>query len=129
MALKYLKDTEVNISNVNIRDNSWNPNFPYYSFHSDVLFKVADFLHLELSRPTEQVPTRYLNNHQDSNSVIDLMFLRPESLEHDNHTIHSDWRLTLYYALFTIDISIFEEHIQTRKRMLVKNSKEEEFFI
>ena len=90
MALKYLKDTEVNISNVNIRDNSWNPNFPYYSFHSDVLFKVADFLHLELSRPIEQVSTRYSNNYQDSNSVIDLIFLRLESLEHNNYTIHPD---------------------------------------
>jgi len=60
MALKYLKDTEVNIGNIlimsgdfNIRDNSWNLNFPYHSSHSDVLFEVTDFLHLELSRPTK----------------------------------------------------------------------------
>ena len=60
MALKYLKDTEVNIGNIlimsgdfNIRDNSWNLNFPYHSSYSDVLFEVADFLHLELSRPTK----------------------------------------------------------------------------
>jgi len=92
MTLKYLKDTEVNIINIlimsgdfNIRDNSWNPNFPYHSFYSNVLFKVADFLYLELSRPTEQVPTRYLDNHQDSNLVINLVFLRPESLEYNNH--------------------------------------------
>ena len=60
MALKYLKNTEVNIGNIlimsgdfNIRDNSWNLNFPYHSSHSDVLFEVTDFLHLELSRPTK----------------------------------------------------------------------------
>jgi len=68
-ALKYLKNTEINISNVlkmignfNIRDNSWDPNFSHYSHHSNVLFKIADFFQLELSRPTKQVPTRYLDN-------------------------------------------------------------------
>jgi len=83
-ALKYLRNTEVNISNVlimtrdfNIRDSSWDPHFLYHSIHSDILIKVADSLHLELSRPTEQVPTRYLDNQQNLNSVIDLMFLRP----------------------------------------------------
>ena len=70
MTLKYLKGTKVNISNVliisrdfNIRNNSWDPNFSYYSSYSNVLFEVADFLCLELSRPTEQVPTKYLDNH------------------------------------------------------------------
>jgi len=57
------------------------------------------------------------------------MFLRPESLEHDNHSIYPDWRLTSNYALLTVNISIFKEHIQTRKWTLVKNSKEEEKFI
>ena len=33
------------------------------------------------------------------------------------------------HASLTIDISIFKEHIQTRKRMLVKNNKEEESFV
>jgi len=56
------------------------------------------------------------------------MFLRLESLEYDNHTIHPDWRLTSDHTPLNINISIFEEHIQTRKRMLIKNSKEE-FFI
>ena len=60
MALKYLKDTEVNIGNIlimtgdfNIRDNSWNLLFLYYVVYQNTLIKVADFLHLELSRPTE----------------------------------------------------------------------------
>jgi len=57
------------------------------------------------------------------------MFLRLESLEHDNHTIHSNWRLTSDYTPLTINISIFEEHTQTRRQMLVKNSEEEEYFL
>ena len=136
LALKYLKDTEVNIRNVlimtgdfNIRDSIWDSHFLYYSFYSDILFEVADSFHLELSRPTEQVHTRYLDNQQDSNSVINLMFLRVESLKHDNHTIYSDWRLTFDHAPLIINISIFEKHIQTRKLMLVKNSKEEKYFL
>ena len=95
-ALKYLKNTEANIGNVlimtrdfNIRDSSWDLYFSYYSFYRDTLVEVIDSFHLDLSKPTKQVPTRYLNNHQDSNLVINLMFLRPESLKHDNHTIYS----------------------------------------
>ena len=59
MALKYLKNTEANISNIliiiedfNIRDSSWNPNFLYHSIHSDTLMDVANSLYLELSRLT-----------------------------------------------------------------------------
>ena len=64
MALKYLKDTEVNINNVlimignfNIRDCLWDPNYQYYSIHSDLLFDIADSFFLGLSIPINQVPT------------------------------------------------------------------------
>ena len=57
------------------------------------------------------------------------MFLWPESLEHNNHTIHPDWRLTSDHAPLTVNISIFEEYIQIRKCMLVKNSEEKNSFI
>ena len=97
MALKYLKNTKVNISNVlimignfNIRDSSWDPNFSHYSYYSNILFKIADSFQLKLLKFPEQVSTRYLNNQQDSNSVIDLIFLRLEILKHDNYTIHSE---------------------------------------
>jgi len=60
MALKYLKNTKVNIGNVlimtgdfNIRNNSWDLPFLYYSVYKDTLIEVADSLHLELSRYTE----------------------------------------------------------------------------
>ena len=68
-ALKYLKNTKVSINNVlimtgnfNIRDNIWDSGFSHHSQHSFVLFNIADSFHLELSRPTEQIPTRYFNN-------------------------------------------------------------------
>jgi len=57
------------------------------------------------------------------------MFLRPESSEYVNHPIHLDWRLTSNHVLLTINIESFEEHIQTRKCTIIKNSKEEENFV
>ena len=57
------------------------------------------------------------------------MFLRLGFLEYNNHIIYPDWRLTSDHALLTVDILISEEHIQTRKHVLVKNSKEENDFI
>jgi len=47
--LKYLKDSEANISNLlimtgnfNIRDSIWDPSFPRHSFISDNLIIIAD---------------------------------------------------------------------------------------
>jgi len=55
MALKYLKNTEVNISNIlimtgdfNIRNSFWDPNFLYHFSHKDSLFEIADSFGLEL---------------------------------------------------------------------------------
>jgi len=81
-ALKYLKDTLVNIPNLliitgdfNIRDSIWDPSFPHHSTISDNLMIIADSFNLDLSIPTNQVPTRYLDMVNETNSVIDLMFL------------------------------------------------------
>ena len=57
------------------------------------------------------------------------MFLRLDFLEHDNYTIHPNWRLILDHTSLIVNISIFKEYIQTRKYMLVKNSKKENNFI
>ena len=81
-ALKYLKDTEVNIDNIlimtgdfNIRDSLWNPNFPHHSTISDNLLIIADSFNLILSTTANPCPTRYSNVAGEVNSVIDLMFL------------------------------------------------------
>ena len=106
LALKYLKDTEVNINNIlimtgdfNIRDSFWNPNFLYHSTHKDILFDIADSFQLEISKLTEFFPTRYSNNNQNSNSVLNLVFLCLFLTEFDNHHIYPDWRLTSDHAL------------------------------
>ena len=50
-------------------------------------------------------------------------------MKHDYHSIHPDWRLTSDHAPLTVNICIFKEHVQTRKKTLVQNSKEKEHFL
>ena len=94
-ALKYLKNTETNINNVlimtgdfNIRNNSWNSLFPHYSSYCSTLTDIVNSLNLYISKSTNQVPTRYSDNQNDLNLVIDLIFLQLTSLEFDNHMIY-----------------------------------------
>jgi len=96
-ALKYLKDTEVNISNLlimtgdfNIRDSIWDLSFPHHSTFSDDLFTIADSFNLKLLLPINHVLTRYSDSNTRANSVIDLMFLRSGLIEVNNHFIHPD---------------------------------------
>ena len=93
-ALKYLKDTEVNIDNVlimtgnfNIRDHLWDPTFPHHSTISNDLFIIANSFNLSLSTATNPCPTRYSDVSGEANSVLDLMFLRNGSPELDSHHI------------------------------------------
>jgi len=58
-----------------IRDNNWNPSYPYYLVHMNMLQEVVDSFGLEMSTSINLVPTRYMDNSQDFNSVLDLMFL------------------------------------------------------
>jgi len=74
----------------NIRDSNWDSSFPFHSIHSDLLTDISDSLDLCLSKSTHQVSTRYSDNIQNSNSVIGLMFLRPNSLKLNNYTIHPE---------------------------------------
>ena len=135
-ALKHLKDTEANICNLliitgdfNIRDNHWDPLFPHYLSISDDLIIIADLFNLDLSMPTNQVATRYSDNPNDTNSVIDLMFLWSGSLELNNHTIHPEWCLMSDHAPLNISIPIVEEFVNSSKWSIIKNSKEEAAFI
>ena len=117
--------------NFSIRDNIWDPLFPHHSSYYNILIDTAESLNLCISKSTNQVLTKYIDNQNGLNLVIDLdlMFLWLTSAEFDNHTIHSKQRLSLDYALFTVNITIFEEHVQTKKQIIVKNSKKERNFI
>ena len=120
--IKYLKDTELNIRNLlimtgdfNIHNSLWDPSYNFHSSISDNLFVIVDSSNLFLSFPINQVPTRYADNANDSNLVLDLMFLRYDSEEINSHIIHPDWQLTSDHMPLTIFISIIKEYITTCK--------------
>ena len=136
LAVKYLKDTEVNINNVllmtgdfNIRDSLWDLSFPFHSSISNNLIMIADSFNLVLSSPTNPCPTRYSDTAGKSNSVIDLMFLWFRSQELDNHFILSESCPSSDHAPLTIDIPIFEEIIHTSKLTIIPKSDQETGFI
>ena len=135
-ALKYLKDTEVNIDNVllmtgdfNIRDSLWDPSFPHHSSISDDLIIIADSFNLALSTPTNPCLTRYSNTVGEANSVIDLMFLHYGSRELDRHFIHSNSHLSSDHAPLSINIPIDEEIICTFKLSIPQKSKQKTAFV
>ena len=136
LALKYLKNTEVNIDNVilmtgdfNIRDRLWDPSFPFHSSISDDLFIIADSFDLTLSNPTKLCPTRYSDTTGESNSVIDLMFLCYRSPELDYYSILLESCLLSDHAPLVIDITISKKIIQMSKFTLAPKSEQETAFI
>jgi len=135
-ALKYLKNTGVDISNVlaiaddfNIRDSFWNLMYPLHSSYSDLLLDITDSLLLGLLYLTNSVLTRYSDNDQNSNLVINLMFLKYSTVELDNHTIHPEWRLSSDHAPLSVTILIEHQHMDNRIQSIPKDSKKEKSFI
>jgi len=136
MALKYLKDIEVNFDNIlvmtgdfNIRDSLWDSSFPHHSSINNDLLLIADSFQLALSTPTNPFPTRYSDTVGETNLTINLMFLRCDSIELNQHSIHPDWRLTSDHAPLSVTIPIANEFITTSKLSIQQNSKQENAFI
>jgi len=57
-----LNDTVVMTGDFNIRDNDWDPNYPYHSIHTKDLFTLAESLGLDLSPSLNPGPTRFADN-------------------------------------------------------------------
>jgi len=136
LVLKYLKDTEANLQNIlimagdlNIRDSNWDPCYPFHSIYSDFLLEITDLYGLCLSSHNQQVPTRYSNNINNNNSVINLFFLCHNFSELNNHIVHPELQFPSDYVPLTVNISIDEEFIQEECSTIIKNSEEEEIFI
>ena len=117
------------IENFNIRDNNQNLLYSHYSIHANTLCKVANSFNLELSTSINQVPTQYADNPQDSNSIIDLMFLQANIEEFNKYQISPDLQSPSNHASLSVCIIIKEKIIQDRKQTITKNSKKEKEFI
>jgi len=136
MALKYLKDIEVNIDNVlimtgdfNIRDSLWDSSFPHHSSISNDLMIIADSFNLTLSILTNPSPTRFSDMAGEANSVINLMFLRYGSSKLNQHLICPDSCMSLGHAPLIINIPIVDKFINTSKLSIAPNSEQEMAFV
>jgi len=90
---------------------------------------IADSFDLALSSPINPGPTRFSDMVRESDSVIDLMFLRCGSSKLDRHSIHPNSRLSPDHAPLTVDIPICDEIIQSTKLVITpKSNQEKEFF-
>jgi len=65
----------------------------------------------------------------EANSTIDLMFLRCNSNELNQHTIHSNWQLISDHAPLSVTIPIANKFITTSKLSIQQNSEQENAFI
>ena len=115
--------------NFNIRDSDWNPSYPFHLIHTDSLLEIVDLFDLNLFYSIQQIPTHYSDNINNTNLVINLFFLQPNSTEIDNHSILPYLRYSSDHTPFVIDISIADKFIQDKRYTIIKNSKEEKKFI
>ena len=64
---------------------------------------------------------RYADNFNNSNSVIDLIFLCLDSSKINKHIIISEFRYLFDYIPLIIDISICKEFIQEKQKTIIRN--------
>ena len=120
--LNYLKNTEVNLNNIliitrnfNIRNNDWDLLYSYYLSYTDILQEV------ELLTPINPVPTKYADNFQGLNSVLDLMFLRTVLEELNNYIISLDFRSPSDHVLLSQRKNLFKKKNNLLLGTVIKN--------
>jgi len=109
----------------NIRDNDWDPSYSHHSLYTDILRDVADSFGLELLTLIDPVSIQYMDNSQELNSDLDLIFLRIKLEELNNHIISPDLWSPSDHAPLLVSITLEEKFIQDKKRHPVKNSDKE----
>jgi len=97
----------------NIRDNNWNSSYSCYLFYTDTLW---DSFGLELSIPINLVLICYTYNPQESNSILNLMFLRIGLEEFNNYIISSKLWSSSDYTSLSVSITLEKEFIQEKKQ-------------
>ena len=125
----YLEKTILMTGDFNLRDNNWDPNFPHHLAHTKDLMTIANSLNLELSPPINPGPTRYADNPNDSNSVLDLVFLAPNNPEFGCHTLHPDIHKPSDHVPLLINVGINEVNINITVQTIKKDSNKEKDFI
>jgi len=91
--------------------------------------EIANFFDLRISSFVHQALTCYVDNTNDSNSVINLMFIYLDSVEVDIHFILPEFWYSLDYTPLIVNISINKEFIQDKQWSIIRNSEEEKKFV
>ena len=84
-----------------------------------MLLDIADTFDLSFSYSTNLVSTRDLDNNNNLNSIANLMFLRSNSLELNNHSILSNLQYLSNHTSLVVDIYISEEFVQDDRCTIV----------
>jgi len=90
---------------------------------------IADSLDLDLASPINSGPIRFVDNQCDSNSVLDLVFMKSNNTGFNKHTLNPDIYLPSDHIPLIIDVGIKEKNIDITIQAIKKDSKEEEVFI
>jgi len=116
-------------SDFNIRDRDWNSEYSFHLIYSDLLLDIVSIFDFSFSHSTNSIPTRYLDNNNNLNSVINLIFLKFNSLELGNHSILPDLQYSLNHTSLVVNIHISKEFVQDDRCTIIKNSEKEIKFI
>jgi len=102
------------IGDFNIRDSDWDPFFLHHLVYTDTLLEIADFFDLKQFISVNQVSTKYVDNPNELNFVINLMFLKNHSEELNTYLIIPNLRILSNHTSLVVNIAIHEEFIQEK---------------